>query len=62
MKKEIIKKYKEMIKQIYEFSDDEEVAHNIRDNIYRELVEELGYKELADLLEKAEEDIGFWYA
>lgn len=23
---------------------------------------ELGYKELADLLEKAEEDIGFWYA
>lgn len=61
-KEKIIKKYKEMIKQIYEFSDDEEVAHNIRDNIYRELVEELGYKELADLLEKAEEDIGFWYA
>ena len=62
MKDEIIKKYKEMIKQIYEFSNDEEAAHNIRDNIYRELVEELGYKELADLLEKAEEDIGFWYA
>lgn len=62
MKEEIIKKYKEMIKQIYEFSNDEEVAHNIRDNIYRELVEELGYKELADLLEKAEEEIGFWYA
>lgn len=62
MKNEIIKKYKEKIKQIYEFSDDEEVAHNIRDNIYRDLVEELGYKELADLLKKVEEDIGFWYA
>lgn len=62
MKDEIIKKYKEKIKRIYEFSDDEETAHNIRDNIYRDLVEELGYKELADSLEKVEEDIGFWYA
>lgn len=62
MKDEIIKKYKEKIKRIYKYSNDEEVAHNIRDNIYRDLVEELGYKELADLLEKAEEDIGFWYA
>lgn len=59
---EIIEKYKEKIKEIYEFSDDEETAHNLRDNIYRDLVEELGYKELADLLEKAEEEIGFWYA
>lgn len=62
MKDEIIKKYKEKIKRIYEYSLDEERAHVIRDDIYRELVEELGYKELADLLEKAEKDIGFWYA
>lgn len=62
MKDEIIKKYKEKIKKIYEYSLDEETAHGIRDDIYRELVEELGYKELADLLEKAEKDIGFWYA
>ena len=62
IKDEIIEKYKKKIKEIYEFSDDEEVAHNLRDNIYRDLVEELGYKELADLLEKAEEEIGFWYA
>lgn len=62
MKDEIIKKYKEKIKEIYKFQDDEEVAHGLRDNIYRDLVEELGFKELADLLEKAEEDIGFWYA
>ena len=62
MNKEIIEKYKEKIKEIYAHSSDREVAHGIRDNIYRELLEELGYKELADLLEKAEEDIGFWYA
>ena len=37
-------------------------SSEIRDNIYIELIKELGYKELADLLEKAEEDIGFWYA
>ena len=61
-KEQIIEKYKKMIKNIYKFQDDEEVAHRLRDNIYRYLVEELGYKELADLLEKAEEDIGFWYA
>lgn len=58
----IIKKYKEKIKEIYVYRDDNEVAHAKRDDIYRELVEELGYKELADLLEKAEEDIDFWYA
>ena len=58
----IIKKYKEKIKEIYVYRIDPEVAHAKRDDIYRELVEELGYKELADLLEKAEEDIGFWYA
>ncbi len=62
MNEEILKKYKEKIKEIYNFSYDEETAHSIRDNIYRDLVEELGYKELADLLEKVEEDIGFWYA
>lgn len=62
MKDEIIKKYKEKIKQIYEFSNDNEEAHCIRDSICIGLIEELGYKELADLLEKAEEDIGFWYA
>ena len=61
-KKQIIEKYKEKIKEIYEFQYDEESAHSLRDKIYRDLVEELGYKELADLLEKAEEDIGFWYA
>ena len=62
MKEKIIKKYKEKIKEIYKFKDDNEVAHSIRDNIYRELIEELGYKELSDLLEQVEEDIGFWYA
>lgn len=61
-KEQIIEKYKRIIEEIYEYKDDEETAHNLRDNIYRDLVEELGYKELADLLEKAEEDIGFWYA
>lgn len=61
-KEQIIEKYKRIIEEIYEYEDDEETAHNLRDNIYRDLVEELGYKELADLLEKAEEDIGFWYA
>lgn len=60
MKEKIIKKYKEKIKELYKY--DNEIAHAERDNIYKELVEELGYKELADLLEKAEEDIGFWYA
>jgi chromatin segregation and condensation protein Rec8/ScpA/Scc1 (kleisin family) len=62
MKNNIVERYKEKIKEIYKFQDDEEIAHRLRDNIYRDLVEELGYKELADLLEKAEEDIGFWYA
>ena len=62
IKEQIIEKYKEKIKEIYALSGDEEMAHAERDDIYRELVEELGYKELADLLEKAEEDIGFWYA
>lgn len=62
MKNNIVERYKEKIKEIYKFQDDEETAHGLRDNIYRDLVEELGYKELADLLEKAEEDIGFWYA
>lgn len=61
-KEQIIEKYKEKIKEIYKFQYDEETAHSLRDNIYRDLVEELGYKELADLLEEAEEDIGFWYA
>ena len=60
MKEKIIKKYKEKIKKLYKY--DNEIAHAERDTIYKELVEELGYKELADLLEKAEEDIGFWYA
>lgn len=60
-KDEIIKKYKDKIKKIYANSDDEEIAHGIRDDICIELIKELGYKELADLLEKAEEDIGFWY-
>lgn len=59
-KEQIIEKYKKKIKEIYKY--DEETAHGLRDNIYRDLVEELGYKELADLLEKAEDDIGFWYA
>lgn len=61
-KEEIIKKYKKMIKIIYKDKDDEETAHIERDEIYKELIEELGYKELADLLEQVEEDIGFWYA
>lgn len=61
-KNKIIEKYKEKIKEIYKFQCDNEVAHGLRDSIYRDLVEELGFKELADLLEKAEEDIGFWYA
>lgn len=61
-KEQIIEKYKEKIKEIYKFNYDNETAHCLRDNIYRDLVEELGYKELTDLLEKAEEDIGFWYA
>ena len=59
---EIIKKYKEKINEIYLYQDDNEIAHGKRDNIYRELIEELGYKELVELLEKAEKDIGFWYA
>lgn len=62
MNEEIIEKYKEKIKEIYAYSSDNELAHAKRDNIYRELIEELGYKELVDLLEKAEDDIGFWYA
>ena len=62
MNDKIIKKYKEKIKEIYAYSYDNETAHTKRDYIYKELVEELGYKELADLLEKTEEDIGFWYA
>ncbi len=61
-KEEIIEKYKKIIQDMYKFEYDAEVAHQIRDNIYRDLVEELGYKELADLLEQAEEDIGFWYS
>lgn len=62
MNDEIIKKYKEKIKEIYIYSLDNEIAHSKRDDIYRELIEELGYKEIADLLAKAEEDIGFWYS
>ena len=62
IKEQIIEKYKKKIEEIYEWQCDEETAHSKRDNIYRDLVEELGYKELADLLEKAEEDIGFWYS
>lgn len=62
LKNEIIKKYKEKIKEIYEVADDRERAHGKRDYICIELIRELGYEELADLLEKAEEEIGFWYA
>ena len=62
IKEQIIEKYKKKIEEIYIWQWDEETAHSKRDNIYRDLVEELGYKELADLLEKAEEDIGFWYS
>ena len=64
-KEEIIKKYKEKINKIYEYDDkenDNEVEHAMRDDIYTQLLTEIGYKELADLLEKVEEDIGFWYA
>lgn len=64
-KEEIIKKYKEEINKIYEYDEkenDNEVEHAMRDDIYTELLTEIGYKELADLLEKVEEDIGFWYA
>lgn len=61
-KEQIIEKYKKMIKEIYEFSDDNEMAHLKRDFLCIELIKELGYKELANLLVKAEEDIGFWYA
>lgn len=61
-KEQIIEKYKKMIKEIYKFSDDSEIAHGKRDNICIELIKELGYKELANLLVKVEEDIGFWYA
>lgn len=60
-KNEIIEKYKEKIKRIYRNSGDEEIAHGIRDEICMELIRELGYKEIADLLEKAEKDIGFYY-
>lgn len=56
-KEQMIEKYKEKIKEIYQFQYDEETAHGLRDNIYRDLVEELGYKELADLLEY-EDDLG----
>ena len=62
LKNEIIKKYKEKIKEIYEVADDNEMAHGKRDDICMELIRELGYEELADLLEKAEEEIVFWYA
>lgn len=62
MNNEIKEKYKQKIKEIYKYAGDEEAAHQIRDNLYRDLVEELGYKELADLLEEVEEEIGFWYA
>ena len=61
-REEIIKKYKEKIKDIYKYGADNEMAHSARDNIYDELIRELGYEELADLLEKAEDEIGFWYA
>lgn len=64
-KEEIIKKYKEKINKIYEYDDknaDNEVEHAMRDDIYTQLLTEIGYQELADLLEKVEEDIGFWYA
>ena len=62
IREEIIKKYKERIKEIYDYSNDNEMAHGKRDDICIELIKELGYEELANLLEKAEEDIGFWYA
>lgn len=61
-KEQIIEKYKKKIKEIYIYKYDEETAHGLRDNICIELIIELGYEELADLLEKAEGDIGFWYA
>jgi hypothetical protein len=61
-KEQIIEKYKKKIKEIYVYQYDQETAHCLRDNIYRDLVEELGYKELADLLEEVEINIGFWYA
>ena len=62
MKDEIIKRYKEKIKKIYANSSDNELAHSERDKICIELIKELGYEDLADLLKKVEEDIIFWYA
>lgn len=61
-KEKITKKYKQKIEEIYEYKDDNEVAHSKRDSIYDELLNELGFKELAYYLDKAEDDIGFWYA
>ena len=62
MKEDIIEKYKNKIKEIYKHSADNEMAHGIRDEICIELIKELGYEELAELLDKAEKEIGFWYA
>ena len=61
-KDKIIEKYKEKIKEIYASKDDNEVAHCIRDDIYDNLLRDLGFEELADLLIKAKDEIGFWYA
>jgi len=61
-KEQIIEKYKEKIKEIYKLYYDNEMAHGKRDDICIEFIKELGYEELANLLEKAEDDIGFWYA
>ena len=59
---EIMKKYKRKIRTIYKYNLDREKAHEIRDKICLQLIRELGYSELANLLEKSEEDLGFWYA
>ena len=59
---EIIEKYKKKIKELYKYEADNQVAHGLRDELYDNVLRELGYEELADLLEKAEKDIGFWYA
>lgn len=63
MNKDIENKYILEMKKMYEEDKyDVEKIHSMFDYYLIELLKELGYTKIADLYEKVDHEIGFWYA
>lgn len=45
-----------------ELSTDPEQAHSMAERILQDVLTEVGFKEVADAFDDANERIGFWYA